>query len=31
MGQMSLLHVHLDVSDRSLTLERLAEKLRIRV
>ena len=31
MGQMSLLHVHLDVNDRSLTLERLAEKLRIRV
>ena len=30
-GQMSLLHVHLDVNDRSLTLERLAEKLRIRV
>ena len=30
-GQMSLLHVHLDVNDRSPTLERLAEKLRIRV
>jgi indolepyruvate decarboxylase len=29
--QMSLLHVHLDRNDRSLTLERLAEKLRVRV
>jgi indolepyruvate decarboxylase len=30
-GQMSLLHVHLDVNDRSPTLERLAERLRVRV
>jgi indolepyruvate decarboxylase len=30
-SQMSLLHVHLDRADRSLTLERLAEKLRARV
>jgi indolepyruvate decarboxylase len=31
VGQMSLLHVHLDVNDCSATLERLAEKLRARV
>ena len=30
-GQMSLLHVHLDVNDCSPTLQRLAEKLRVRV
>jgi indolepyruvate decarboxylase len=30
-GQMSLIHVHLDVNDCSLTLERLAKKLRVRV
>ncbi len=30
-SQMSLLHVHLDVNDCSLTLERLAKKLRVRV
>jgi indolepyruvate decarboxylase len=30
-GQMSLLHVHLDINDCSPTLERLAEKLRVRV
>ncbi len=30
-AQMHLLHVHLDVNDRSPTLERLAEKLRVRV
>jgi indolepyruvate decarboxylase len=29
--QMSLLHVHLDPNDRSVTLERLAQKLRVRV
>ena len=31
VGQMSLIHVHLDVNDCSLTLERLAQKLRVRV
>ena len=30
-GQMSLLHVHLDRNDRSPTLDRLAQKLRLRV
>lgn len=30
-GQMSLLHVHLDINDCSPTLERLAAKLRVRV
>jgi indolepyruvate decarboxylase len=30
-GQMSILHVHLDVNDCSQTLERLAQKLRVRV
>jgi indolepyruvate decarboxylase len=30
-GQMSLLQVHLDLNDRSPTLERLAQKLRVRV
>jgi indolepyruvate decarboxylase len=31
LSQMSLLHVHLDINDRSPTLDRLAEKLRVRV
>jgi indolepyruvate decarboxylase len=30
-SQMSLFHVHLDRNDRSPTLDRLAEKLRVRV
>ena len=30
-AQMSLIHVHLDVNDCSLTLERLAQKLRVKV
>jgi indolepyruvate decarboxylase len=30
-SQMSLLHIHLDVNDRSVTLERLTQKLRLRV